>query len=891
MRNIENTCLETIKVNGSEFKIYNPRALSKAGYDFDNVPFSIIILAEQILRNQDGKKFLASDIEKIGNWNPKKKSDDEIPFMPARVVLQDFTGVPSLVDLATLRSELAERNLDPELINPQVPVDLIIDHSVQVDQFATKLALHENSRIEFKRNFERYKFLKWGQSSFKNLTVFPPGAGIIHQINLEYLSKLTNLRDGFCLPDSLVGTDSHTTMINGLGVVGWGVGGIEAESAMLNQPIFMKLPEVVGFNLSGSPKPGVTATDIVLRVTEILRAEGVVEKFVEFYGTGLDSISVVDRATIANMSPEYGATMGYFPVDADTIHYLRKTGRNEEDIVRSEAYFKALGIFRDKNTKEPSFSSTISLDLSTVVPSIAGPKRPQDRIDLTSAQKNWHQVLAAPIKQRGFEVKAENANIQASVEGKDFKLSHGSIVIAAITSCTNTSNPGLLLTAGLLAKKAYEKGLRSKPWVKTSFAPGSRVVTDYMEISKLQPYLEHLGFNIVGYGCTTCIGNSGPLNPEISKAIKDNNLVACSILSGNRNFEGRIHVDIKANYLASPPLVVAYALAGTMDIDLTKDPIAEGTDGPVYLKDIWPSLAETRQLEELIIPKLYTDRYSSIMGISKEWNELDSAPSKVYDWDKDSTYIQKPSFFDGLKLAGREVKDITGARALLKLGDSVTTDHISPAGGFSDVTAAGKFLSESGLKPVDYNTYGSRRGNDQVMVRGTFANVRIRNQIVPGVEGGFTKLLPDGEVMSVYDASIHYKSRNTPLIVIAGAEYGSGSSRDWAAKGPYLLGVKAVIAVSFERIHRSNLIGMGILPLQFLPGESAESLKLTGLEQFSILGLSQGLKPQQKLTLQADDRIIPVLSRLDTAIEVEYFKNGGILHTVLIDIINKAKAG
>ncbi|MBL0691821.1 MAG: aconitate hydratase AcnA [SAR324 cluster bacterium] len=890
MKDIVKQSQETITHGSHQSTIYNPRKLAEMGFPgIKSVPFSIIVLLEQVLRNYDGKKFRSKDITNLASWQKNKISEDEIPFMPTRVVLQDFTGVPSLVDLASLRTALQENGFSPDEINPRVPVDLIIDHSIQVDSYGTNNALADNMATEFKRNRERYEFLKWGQNSFDNLRVFPPGAGIIHQVNLEYLSPVSHSLDGVTFPDTLVGTDSHTTMINGLGVLGWGVGGIEAESVMLGQPIYMKIPEVVGFKLINKASAGITATDLVLRVTQMLRAKGVVEKFVEFFGSGLDSLSLADRATIANMSPEYGATMGYFPVDNETLRYLASTGRSADSIERTKAYYKALGIFRDSTTKDPIFSDMLELDLSTLVPSIAGPKRPQDRIDLTDAKQAWSTNLTVPVKDRGFGLADSSLADQSQIKGSGDILHHGSVVIAAITSCTNTSNPALMLTAGLLAKKAVKLGLKTKPWVKTSLAPGSRVVTDYLAEADLQKYLDILGFNTVGYGCTTCIGNSGPLMPQISAAIKDKDLVVCSVLSGNRNFEGRIHGDTKANFLASPPLVIAYAIAGSMNIDVSKDPLGQDQQGQdVFLKDIWPSDSDIALAEKNVLPDFYIKRYKTVLGISDRWTNLKGKSDKIFQWDEKSTYIQNPPFFSHIKDKSAGLNDIKNARALLKLGDSVTTDHISPAGIFGEISPAGQYLITKKVMPDDFNTYGSRRGNDKIMERGTFANIRIRNQLAPGTEGGFTKLFPNGKISTIFEVAQEYKKNNVPSIVLAGAEYGSGSSRDWAAKGPYLLGVKAVIAVSFERIHRSNLIGMGVLPLQFLPGDDSSSLKISGEELFSITGLHDGMLPQSRLDLTIDDRKIKVLCRLDTEIEIDYYRNGGILHTVLKEIMEKS---
>ncbi|MDH5559475.1 MAG: aconitate hydratase AcnA [Deltaproteobacteria bacterium] len=878
-------CLDEIKLTSSgKAQIYRLENLEKSGVgNIQNLPYSIKILLEQVLRNLDGFMVKQEDVVALAKWNPREISDNEIPFKPSRVVLQDFTGVPSLVDLAALRSAMVEMKGDPAMINPQVPVDLIIDHSVQVDDFGSPDSLEKNMRREFERNLERYEFIKWGQSAFKNLRVFPPGLGIVHQINLENLAEVVHLRDGLCFPDTVVGTDSHTTMINGVGVLGWGVGGIEAESVMLNQPIYMKIPEVVGFELKGEMNPGMTATDLVLRIVEILRSVGVVDKFVEFYGQGLSSLKLADRATIANMAPEYGATMGFFPVDNETLSYLAKTGRPQELIKRTEVYLKEQGLFRTEQTEDPLFTQKISLDLSEIVPSLAGPKRPQDRIDLSRMKATWHENLSVSVAKRGFGLKPEDEKQTSEIkDGSGHEITHGSVVIAAVTSCTNTSNPSVMIAAGLLAKKAVEKGLVSKPWVKTSLAPGSRVVTDYLVKSGLDHYLEKLGFFTVGYGCTTCIGNSGPLSKEIHNAIHEKNLVVASVLSGNRNFEGRISPDIKANFLASPPLVLAYAIAGTVDIDLQNDVIAQGSDGKgVRLADIWPDQKEIEEIENMITPEMYKERYQNLEKVSPLWNEITPRKGEVYPWDFKSTYIQNPPFFRNMKPETDPIKEIEGAYALLLLGDSVTTDHISPAGSFAPNTSAGKLLISKGVQVRDFNSYGSRRGNDQIMVRGTFANVRLQNQLVPWIEGGYTLHVPSGVQMRIYDVALKYFSEETPLIVLAGKEYGTGSSRDWAAKGTFLLGVKAVIATSFERIHRSNLVGMGVLPLQFKDGKSPADYGLTGSETFSILGLDDNIVPSLELTLMANDQEIPIISRLDTAVEIEYYKNGGILHTVL----------
>jgi aconitate hydratase len=864
--------------------LYSLEKLQKDGIGpVDSLPFSIRILLEQALRNVDDFQVRPEDVTALANWNANKKSPKEIPFKPTRVILQDFTGVPAVVDLASLRSAMVAMNGDPSVINPRVPVDLVIDHSIQVDFFGSSGALNKNMEIEFRRNRERYEFLKWGKQAFDNFNVYPPGVGIVHQVNLETAASVVQSRDGVCFPDTVVGTDSHTTMINGLGVMGWGVGGIEAESVMLGQPIYMLIPEVIGFRLQGNLQEGATATDLVLRVVEMLRQKGVVEKFVEFFGSGLNNLTLADRATLANMAPEYGATMGFVPVDDETLNYLRGTGRPEALVQRIERYSKAQGLFRRNDTPDPIFTDTLELDLSTVEPALAGPKRPQDRVNLSQMQPKWQKTLQASTKERGFELSGDELESTVPVKGiESGELKHGSVVIAAITSCTNTSNPSVMLAAGLLAKKAIEKGLKRQPWVKTSLGPGSRVVTDYLQATGLNEALDVLGFHTVGYGCTTCIGNSGPLPENVVSAINEGDLVVTSVLSGNRNFEGRISSHIKANYLASPPLVVAYAIAGTVNQDLNNDPLGNDKDGkPVFLKDIWPTKAEIAEVENMISSEMYEKEYKDVGESSPMWNAVESRTGEVYEWGDSSTYIQNPPFFQNMGLDTKTLEDITGARVLVKLGDSITTDHISPAGSFSEETPAGAFLLASGTDKVDFNSYGSRRGNDRVMTRGTFGNVRLRNELAPGTEGGFTKLMPDGEVTTIYDASLKYKESATPLVVLAGAEYGTGSSRDWAAKGTLLLGVKAVAATSFERIHRSNLVGMGVLPLQFKDGETHKSLCLSGDEEYAVLGLSDNLKPGQDLILKAGDRKITVTCRLDTQVEIEYYKNGGILHTVL----------
>ena len=877
-------CLVDFESGEGKSALYSLEKLQKDGIGpVDSLPFSIRILLEQALRNVDDFQVRPEDVTALANWNANKKSSKEIPFKPTRVILQDFTGVPAVVDLASLRSAMVAMNGEPSVINPRVPVDLVIDHSIQVDFFGSSGALNKNMEIEFRRNRERYEFLKWGKQAFDNFNVYPPGVGIVHQVNLETAASVVQSRDGVCFPDTVVGTDSHTTMINGLGVMGWGVGGIEAESVMLGQPIYMLIPEVIGFRLQGKLQEGATATDLVLRVVEMLRQKGVVEKFVEFFGSGLNNLTLADRATLANMAPEYGATMGFVPVDDETLNYLRGTGRPEALVQRIERYSKEQGLFRRNDTPDPIFTDTLELDLSTVEPALAGPKRPQDRVNLSQMQPKWQKTLRASTKERGFELSGDELESSVPVKGiESGELKHGSVVIAAITSCTNTSNPSVMLAAGLLAKKAVEKGLKRQPWVKTSLGPGSRVVTDYLQATGLNEALDVLGFHTVGYGCTTCIGNSGPLPENIVSAINEGDLVVTSVLSGNRNFEGRISSHIKANYLASPPLVVAYAIAGTVNQDLNNDPLGNDKDGkPVFLKDIWPTKAEIAEVENKISSEMYEKEYKDVGESSPMWNAVESRTGEVYEWGDSSTYIQNPPFFQNMGLDTKTLEDITGARVLVKLGDSITTDHISPAGSFSEETPAGAFLLASGTDKVDFNSYGSRRGNDRVMTRGTFGNVRLRNELAPGTEGGFTKLMPDGEVTTIYDASLKYKESATPLVVLAGAEYGTGSSRDWAAKGTLLLGVRAVAATSFERIHRSNLVGMGVLPLQFKDGETHKSLGLSGDEEYAVLGLSDNLKPGQDLILKAGDRKITVTCRLDTQVEIEYYKNGGILHTVL----------
>jgi aconitate hydratase len=851
------------------------------------LPYSLRILLENLLRLEDGRLVTADDVRTLRGWTAIGLPEKEIPFIPARVLLQDFTGVPVVVDLAAMRDAARRLGADPQKINPLFPVDLVIDHSVQVDAFGAPGALAENARLEYERNRERYSFLKWGQKALRRFRAIPPDMGIVHQINLEHLAGvvLTRAENGETLafPDTVIGTDSHTTMINGLGVLGWGVGGIEAEAAMLGQPVSMLMPEVVGMKLTGRLPAGATATDAVLTVTQILRQRNVVGKFVEFCGPGAASLSLPDRATIANMAPEYGATMGFFPVDAETVSFLRLTGRNAAARL-TETYTKAQGLFRSPGDPDPAYSDTLELDLGTVVPCLAGPKRPQDRVNLSDAKPAFLKALTAPVKERGFELSASAATATAVVRnGTDTPIAHGAVVIAAITSCTNTSNPSVLLAAGLLAKKAVEKGLTVKPFVKTSLAPGSLVVTDYLKAAGLLPYLEKLGFHVVGYGCTTCIGNSGPLPDPVAAAIKEGNLVAVAVLSGNRNFEGRINPHVRANYLASPPLVVAYALAGRMDLDLATEPLGLGKDGkPVFLKDLWPAETEIADgLKKALTPALFKDRYDAIAQGDANWNGLPVPTGDLYAWDARSTYIKRPPYFDGMTLTPAPLAPLAGARVLAVLGDSVTTDHISPAGTIAKDSPAARYLSTHGVAPKDFNSYGARRGNHEVMMRGAFANIRLKNALVPGVEGPVTLHLPSGEKMPIFDAAERYRAENVPLIILAGKEYGSGSSRDWAAKGPMLLGVRAVIAESYERIHRSNLAGMGLLPLQFLPGQTAESLGLTGREVYALPDLAQDLAPKKVLTVTADGKPFQVILRLDTPVEVDYVQHGGILPAVL----------
>jgi len=921
--------------NGQSGKFYSLPALEKAGVGpISKLPVSIRLVLESVLRNCDGKKVHEANVQELANWQATGPRTAEIPFVVARIVLQDFTGVPLLVDLAAMRTAVAKLGKNPKIIEPLVPVDLVVDHSVQVDFAGGADSLAKNLDLEFTRNRERYQFLKWGMQAFDTFKVVPPGIGIVHQVNLEYLAKGVLSAGNVFYPDTLVGTDSHTTMINGLGIVGWGVGGIEAEAGMLGQPVYFLTPDVVGVHLTGAIREGVTATDVALTVTQILRKAKVVGKFVEFFGPGAAALPLVDRATIANMAPEYGATMGFFPIDAECVNYLRATGRSDEAVKTYENYYKAQGLWGIPKKGEITYSQEIELDLGSVLPSVAGPKRPQDRIELPKLKSEFISAFSKPVTENGFGMKAEelSRSVYVSAGGEthpgggsqkdgngqqserematehptpdpihvraprlEGHVRNGSVLIAAITSCTNTSNPSVMLAAGLLAKKAVERGLTVNSTVKASLAPGSRVVTDYLDKTGLQPFLDQLGFNLVGYGCTTCIGNSGPLHPAIEDAIVKNNLVAAAVLSGNRNFEARVHQNIKANFLMSPPLVVAFALAGRVDIDLANDALGTGKDGkPVHLRDIWPSLREVRDLMQAALqPDVFRRLYKDFAAQNPKWNEISSSIGNVYEWDRQSTYIQEPPFFENFSMQPGSIAPITGARALGIFGDSVTTDHISPAGSFKKTTPAGKYLVENGVAVEDFNSYGSRRGNDRVMTRGTFANVRIKNLMVPGVEGGVTRLQPSGEQVSIYEASMKYQAEKTPLVILAGQEYGTGSSRDWAAKGTNLLGVKAVVAQSFERIHRSNLVGMGVLPLQFKEGTTAQTLKLDGTEIYDIVGLDASIKPQQDLTLKItrqDGSVenVNVRCRIDTPIEIDYYQHGGILPYVLRQLVAKA---
>ncbi|MGA8309035.1 MAG: aconitate hydratase AcnA [Terriglobales bacterium] len=917
-----------LRVGSKEYEIYRLKALDESGVSTKHLPYSLRILLENLLRTEDGRNVTERDIRALAAWNSNSKPDKEIAFTPSRVLLQDFTGVPAVVDLAAMRDAMKQLSGDPTLINPLQPAELVIDHSVQVDEFGTPQSFQLNAELEFLRNKERYAFLRWGQTAFRNLAIVPPDTGIVHQVNLEYLARVVFVQElnghRTAYPDTLVGTDSHTTMINGLGVLGWGVGGIEAEAAMLGQPVSMLIPQVVGVKLTGKLHEGATATDLVLTITEMLRKHGVVGKFVEYFGPGLPELSLADRATIGNMSPEYGATCGIFPVDKESLNYLRLTGRSEEQIALVEAYCREQGMFHDAKTPEAEYSELLSLDLATVESSLAGPKRPQDRVPLSQAGQSFQTALPSLMKPKssaqvaapaavasgsapsgsvpkqvdrweqeggspavGAQDTLHEEHVSASVKNS---LRHGSVVIAAITSCTNTSNPSVMVAAGLVAKKAVEKGLTVPPWVKTSLAPGSKVVRDYLEKAGLLPYLEKIKFHIVGYGCTTCIGNSGPLPKEVSEVIDQKDLVVASVLSGNRNFEGRINSEVRANYLMSPPLVVAFALAGRIDLDLRKDPIGKGRDGKeVYLADLWPP---QREVEETIRKSISSDMFSRSYGEvyhgDDRWRGLPVPKGETYAWEPDSTYIRRAPYFDGMSLQPAPVEDIRNARVLAVLGDSVTTDHISPAGSIKKDSPAGKYLIEHGVKPADFNSYGSRRGNHEVMVRGTFANVRLRNKMVPNLEGGFTRHLPDGAEMPIFDASEKYIAEGVPLVILAGKEYGSGSSRDWAAKGPRLLGVRAVIAESYERIHRSNLVGMGILPLQFLSGETAQSLGLTGEEVVEISGVNELVRkfaPGKQVKVRAGQKEFNALVRIDTPQEAQYYANGGILQFVLRQLI------
>jgi aconitate hydratase len=910
---IPNNAVRSFDAGGGKKGIYfSLPALEEAGVGkVSRLPVSIRIVLESVLRNCDGKKVAERDVAVLANWNAKEPAKEEIPFVVARIVLQDFTGVPLLVDLAAMRAAVAKLKADPKIIEPLVPVDLVVDHSVQVDFAGSPEALGLNLDMEFKRNRERYQFLKWGQQAFKTFGVVPPGIGIVHQVNLEYLAKgvlsSATERGEVFYPDTLVGTDSHTTMINGLGIVGWGVGGIEAEAGMLGQPVYFLTPEVVGVHMSGRLREGVTATDLALHVTQLLRARKVVGKFVEFYGGGAGTLPLFDRATIGNMAPEYGATMGFFPVDGESVNYLRMTGRSEEACERFENYFKAQGMFGMPKKGEIEYSVDIDLDLATVQPSVSGPKRPQDRINLAELGQAFRGLFVKPVAEGGYgkseellskrtmvSVNGSQPAAEAPPAGKSGEVGHGSVLIAAITSCTNTSNPSVMLGAGLLAKKAVEKGLTVNPTVKTSMAPGSRVVTDYLAKTGLQPYLDQLGFNIVGYGCTTCIGNSGPLHPNIEQAVTDNDFVAAAVLSGNRNFEARIHQNIKANFLMSPPLVVAFALAGRVNIDMAHEPIGTDRQGKeVYLKDLWPTIEEIHHaMASALKPEVFRQLYADFAGQNPKWNEITSSTGDLYAWDEKSDYIQEPPFFEAFSMQISEIEEVRNARPLGIFGDSVTTDHISPAGAIKPSSPAGKYLIGRGVQPIDFNSYGSRRGNDRVMTRGTFANVRIKNLMVAGVEGGVTLHYPSGEQMSIFDAAVRYQKEQTPLVVIAGHEYGTGSSRDWAAKGTRLLGVKMVIAASFERIHRSNLVGMGVLPLQFVDGVNAQTLNLDGSETYSVLGLGDSIRPRQEVTLEMKRKDrgiekIPLILRIDTPIEVDYYRHGGILPFVLREILHK----
>jgi aconitate hydratase len=908
----------TLTAGGRELRLARLDALERRGWSMSRLPYALRILLENLLRREDGDVVTAEEIEALATWDPKAVPSREIAFMPARVLLQDFTGVPAVVDLAAMRDAMAAMGGDPKRINPLQPVELVIDHSVQVDEYGSAAAFLINAEKEFERNRERYAFLRWGQKAFDNFKVVPPDTGIVHQVNLEYLARVVMVGDhdgaAWVYPDTLVGTDSHTTMVNGLGVLGWGVGGIEAEAAMLGQPVSMLIPQVVGFRLSGELREGATATDLVLTVTEMLRKKGVVGRFVEFYGPGLSTLPLADRATIANMAPEYGATCGIFPVDQASLDYLTFTGRSPEQVALVEAYMKEQGLFHTPDTPEAVYSDTLELDLSTVEPSLAGPRRPQDRVRLSdvkaSFQKELEGMLATskkagkhkegllPVGGTAAGLAIAEPEVATAVDASTAgQLQNGSVVIAAITSCTNTSNPSVMMAAGLLARKAVERGLETRPWVKTSLAPGSKVVTEYLREAGLTPYLDQLRFNLVGYGCTTCIGNSGPLPPAISQTIEERDLVAVAVLSGNRNFEGRINSDVRANYLASPPLVVAYALAGRIDIDLQNEPLGTGKDGqPVYLRDVWPSRREVEEALQSLRAEMFREQYADVYAGDERWNSLEIPEGDTYAWDPESTYVRLPPYFVDMPAEPTPVTDVRNARVLGLFADSITTDHISPAGSIKAASPAGKYLVEHGVQPKDFNSYGARRGNHEVMMRGTFANIRIRNRMVPEIEGGFTVHLPDGEPLSIYDAAMRYQREGVPTVVLAGKEYGTGSSRDWAAKGPLLQGVRAVIAESFERIHRSNLVGMGVIPLEFPAGESAQSLGLTGYETFDITGLAEGVESgfanSREVSVRAtaeDGKVTEFKARvrLDTPQEVQYYRHGGILHYVLRQLLER----
>jgi len=883
----------TLTVEGKEYDYFSLPAASAAGLgDLSTLPYSLKVLLENLLRHEDGRTVSVDDVKAIAEWLKTRTSEREIAYRPARVLMQDFTGVPAVVDLAAMREAMVALGGEPKKINPLSPVDLVIDHSVMVDHFAGPDALRKNIELEFQRNGERYAFLRWGQRAFDNFRVVPPGTGICHQVNLEYLAQVVWTAEAggrtVAYPDTLVGTDSHTTMVNGLAVLGWGVGGIEAEACMLGQPTSMLIPEVVGFKLTGRPKEGTTATDLVLTVTQMLRKKGVVGKFVEFFGPGLDGLPLADRATIANMAPEYGATCGFFPIDSETLRYMELTGREAWRIKLVAAYARAQGMWRDVTTPDPVYTETLELDLGAVEPSLAGPKRPQDRVALSQVTPAFAKALPEIVGKGDLKARAK-------VEGAGYELTHGDVVIAAITSCTNTSNPSVMMAAGLVAKKAAERGLTRKPWVKTSLAPGSQVVTDYLDKSGLQPWLDKVGFNVVGYGCTTCIGNSGPLDEPIAAAVEKGDLVVASVLSGNRNFEGRVNPHVRANYLASPPLVVAYALAGSLNVDIATQPLGTGSDGqPVYLKDVWPTAKEVQDaVHEFVTPEMFRARYANVFEGPPEWRSVQVRESQTYAWDIGSTYVQKPPYFDDLPKLPGKIRDVLGARPLAILADSITTDHISPAGSIKKDGPAGSYLVGHQVPPREFNSYGARRGNHEVMMRGTFANIRIRNEMAPGTEGGVTRHMPDGEAMSIYDAAMQYIREGTPLVIVAGKEYGTGSSRDWAAKGTQLLGVKAVIAESFERIHRSNLVGMGVLPLQFKDGLDRKQLKLTGMELFDITGVEAGLKPRMDLDCcvtyaDGSTKRIKLFCRVDTLDEVEYYRHGGILPYVLRSLVQAA---